>query len=131
MADYFSTVTLPNTYDLLAPDGAEVRILAILAAGSMAHFRLQANQVSRAVRHQTVEEIWYVLEGRGEMWRSWQGQEDITALSPGTSLTIPAGILFQFRAGADTSISVVSVTIPPWPGEDEAVIVDGKWPPAI
>ena len=131
MADYFSTVKLPNTYDLLAPDGAEVRILASLAAGSMAHFRLQAKQISRAVRHQTVEEIWYVLEGRGEMWRSWQGQEDITALSPGTSLTIPVGAMFQFRAGADTSISIVSVTMPPWPGEDEAVVVDGKWPPAV
>ena len=131
MADYFSTLKLPNTYDLRAPDGSEVRVLVSLAAGSMAHFRLQANQISHAVRHQTVEEIWYVLEGQGEMWRSSQGQEDITALSQGTSLTIPAGIAFQFRAFPDTSISVVAVTIPPWPGEGEAVIVAGKWPPAI
>jgi len=33
----------------------------------MAHFHLPAGQVSRAVRHRTVEEIWFVLSGRGEM----------------------------------------------------------------
>jgi hypothetical protein len=54
----FATGTLPDAYDVLAPDGSEVRILLALAGGSMAHFSLPAGKVSRAVRHMTVEEIW-------------------------------------------------------------------------
>lgn len=53
-----STMTLPRDFDVLAPDGSEVRILLALAGGSMSHFLLPPGQVSRAVRHRTVEEIW-------------------------------------------------------------------------
>lgn len=61
------------------------------------------------------------------MWRkSADGTEDITPLAPGTSLTIPVGTHFQFRAGND-GFSAFGVTVPPWPGEDEAVFVEGKW----
>ena len=90
-------LTLPNAYDVLAPDGSEVRILLSLDRGSMAHFQLHPGQVSRAVRHRSVEEIWYVVSGSGEMWQSSGGQEEIAALSAGTCLTIPVGVAFQFR----------------------------------
>src|SRR5271165_5959763 len=53
----FATMTLPDGHDAIAPDGSEVRVLLSLKGGSMAHFRLPAGQVSRAVRHRTVEEI--------------------------------------------------------------------------
>jgi mannose-6-phosphate isomerase-like protein (cupin superfamily) len=79
-------MTLPHDLDVLAPDGSEVRILLSLAGGSMAHFQLPAGRVSRAVRHRTVEEIWYVLSGQGEMWRSAGGQQQIVTLTPGTCL---------------------------------------------
>lgn len=52
-----STKRLPTAYDLLAPDGSEVRVLLSSNGGSMAHFQLPPGQVSRAVRHRTVEEI--------------------------------------------------------------------------
>ena len=70
-----SSMMLPADGDLVAPDGSEVRVLLSLEGGSMAHFRLAAGQVSRAVRHRSVEEIWYVLSGAGEMWRSHGGRE--------------------------------------------------------
>ncbi|HVZ08830.1 hypothetical protein [Rhodopila sp.] len=63
--DIGATKVLPPDCDVLAPDGAEVRVLLARAGGSMAHFRLPAGQVSRAVRHRTVEEIWYILSGTG------------------------------------------------------------------
>jgi mannose-6-phosphate isomerase-like protein (cupin superfamily) len=93
-----STMALPPDRDVLAPDGSEVRVLLALSGGSMAHFRVPPGQVSRAVRHRTVEEIWYVLSGQGEMWRSTDTQQDIVALAPGTCLTIPSGVTFQFRS---------------------------------
>ena len=120
-------MTLPHDLDVLAPDGSEVRILLSLAGGSMAHFQLPAGRVSRAVHHRTVEEIWYVLSGQGEMWRSAGGQQQIVTLTPGTCLTIPAGVDFQFRSQPAEALAAVAITMPPWPGDGEAEFVDGRW----
>jgi mannose-6-phosphate isomerase-like protein (cupin superfamily) len=124
-----STMTLPDAHDVLAPDGSEVRVLLALGGGSMAHFRLQAGQVSRAVRHRTVDEIWYVLSGSGEMWRSAGDHDETVLLASGTCLTIPAGTEFQFRSLGTEALAAVAVTMPPWFGDDEAEIVGGKWTP--
>ena len=110
-----------------APDGSEVRILLGLPRGGMAQFRLLPGQVSRAVCHRTVEEIWYVTEGRGRIWRKAEGREEVTELHPGLCLTIPLGTQFQFRAEAESALAVIGVTMPPWPGEDEAYPVEGPW----
>ncbi len=131
MTDTGATKTLPCDFDVLAPDGSEVRLLLSLPGGSMAHFRLPPGQTSLAVRHRSVEEIWYIVDGIGEMWRSVAGQEEIVRLSAGTSLTIPTSVSFQFRSGAEAALTAVAVTMPPWPGESEAEFVAGKWPPTV
>jgi mannose-6-phosphate isomerase-like protein (cupin superfamily) len=125
------TRTLGPDPDALAPDGSQVRLLAALEGGSFAHFTLPAGRVSAPVAHRTVEEIWYVVAGEGEVWRRFEDQESVTAVSPGVALTIPLGAHFQFRAGAATALSFVAVTMPPWPGPDEAFPVAGRWPPDI
>jgi len=127
----FETVTLPLSYDVLAPDGSEVRLLARMHGGGMAHFLLRTGQVSRAVRHRSVEEIWYVIGGQGEMWRSLDGRAEVTKLSPGMCLTIPVGTSFQFRASGSGPLAALAITMPPWPGDDEAVLVEGRWPPHV
>ena len=53
--------------------------------------------------------------------------ERIEALSPGASLTIPLGTAFQFRAEAGAPLSFVAITMPPWPGKDEALPAPGPW----
>ncbi len=116
--------------DLLAPDGSEVRVLCATERGSMALFTLPSGSISKPILHRSVEEIWYVLSGAGRMWRRLDDQEEITALAPGVSLTIPTGARFQFRCDSDVPLSVVGVTMPPWPGADEAVFVEGPWPPS-
>jgi len=123
----FATMRLPAEPTVAAPDGSDVRVLLALDAGSMAHFTLAAGTIARAVVHRTVEEIWYVVGGRGEMWRRQGDREDIVTLEQGICLTIPVGTLFQFRAAAEAELAIVAVTMPPWPGEDEAVFVDGRW----
>jgi mannose-6-phosphate isomerase-like protein (cupin superfamily) len=127
----FPAMTLPAAPDVLAPDGSEVRILLSLTGGSMAHFRLGPGQVSRAVRHRTVAEIWYILSGHGAMWRSAGGQEAVTSLAPGTCLSIEPGTAFQFRADTAEQLDAVAITMPPWPGEGEAEFVPGPWAPAV
>jgi mannose-6-phosphate isomerase-like protein (cupin superfamily) len=118
---------LPDAYDVLAPDGSEVRILAGSERGSMAHFTLPPGQVSLAVAHRSVEEIWYVIAGQGRMWRKTGDVETVTDLTPGLSLTIAVGTQFQFRNDGAEALKAVAVTMPPWPGMDEAVFVTGKW----
>lgn len=120
------TRVLPDKPDVVAPDGSDVRILLSLDRGSMAHFELAPGQTARAVRHQTVEEIWYCVSGMGEMWRKQGGEERVDTLSPGTCVTIPLGTHFQFRAG-DEGLAAVAVTMPPWPGDEEALFVEGVW----
>jgi mannose-6-phosphate isomerase-like protein (cupin superfamily) len=124
----FDTMRLPGARDVVAPDGSDVRILLRLSGGSMAHFELAGGRTSRAVAHRSVDEIWYVLSGRGEMWRSEPGREETTPLEPGSCLSIPAGTHFQFRSLGDGPLAAVAVTMPPWPGEDEAREVPGAWP---
>ncbi|GAB3359487.1 MULTISPECIES: cupin domain-containing protein [Giesbergeria] len=127
----FSTLHLPTDPTITAPDGSDVRVLLGLSGGGMAHFELAAGKVAKAVAHRTVEEVWFVLTGRGDMWRKQGDREEIIALQPGVCLTIPLGTHFQFRASASESVSAVAVTMPPWPGEDEAVFVSGPWQPSM
>jgi mannose-6-phosphate isomerase-like protein (cupin superfamily) len=119
--------TLPAAYDVLAPDGSEVRILASGERGSMAHFTLPPGQASVAVAHHTVEEVWYILDGEGEMWRKTGDDETVTTFRAGLSLTIPVGTHFQFRNTGAAALKALGVTMPPWPGMDEAYVVKGKW----
>ena len=117
----FETARLGSQPDARAPDGSDVRILLQLAGGGTAHFELGPGKVSRAVTHRTVEEIWYVLGGRGEMWRRQGERESVVALEAGVCLTIPLGTHFQFRSLGPGPLAAVAVTMPPWPGPDEAV----------
>ncbi len=127
----FETKTIGEKPDAIAPDGTAVRLLCQLPGGSFAHFELSAGAVSRAVAHRTVEEIWYFVSGRGEVWRGGEGVESVVAVQPGVCLTIPLGVSFQFRAGVDSPLAFVAATMPPWPGDDEALAVEGPWRPTV
>ncbi len=115
--------------DAIAPDGSEVRLLAKATRGSMAHFELAEGKTSKAMMHQTVEELWFITAGEGEMWQKSSLGEEVTALHPGLSLSIPMGTHFQFRATGEDALEAVAVTMPPWPGDCEAVEVQGRWTP--
>lgn len=113
--------------DVTAPDGSEVRILAATTRGSMAQFTLPQGSVSKAVAHRTVEEVWLVTHGTGRMWRKLGDAEVMADLRPGISVAIPVGAHFQFRNDGDEPLHCVGVTMPPWPGMDEAYEVEGVW----
>ena len=124
---YFQTKTLPSEITEVAPDGSNVRLLLGLESAVMAHYDLPPNRVSKAVKNRTVEEIWFFISGRGEMWRKQRDKEEIVTVEPGVCITIPLGTHFQFRTLGNESLEAVGVVIPPWPGPEEAVIVEGKW----
>ena len=106
----FTTMHLPSNPTVVAPDGSDVRVLLGLSAGSMAHFELPAGKVAQAVVHRTVGEVWFVLAGRGQMWRKQGQREEVVSLEHGVCLTIPVGTHFQFRASATEAVSAVAIT---------------------
>jgi mannose-6-phosphate isomerase-like protein (cupin superfamily) len=128
--DQFSTTFLSSKPDTMAPDGSEVRLLSRTQRGSMAHFALAPHAVSRAVAHKTVEEVWYFLRGKGRMWRRLGNAETTVHVGPGTSIGIPTGVHFQFRNDGGEPLEAIGVTMPPWPGADEAFEIPGVWEPS-
>ncbi len=121
------TTTLRDAF-VRAPDGSEIRPLLEVTRGGMSHCTLPPGGISHAVCHRTIEELWYILAGRGEMWRKQGDREEVVPALPGTCLSIPTGAHFQFRNTGDRPLEIVIATLPPWPGMDEAVRVDDHWP---
>ena len=126
---------------IIAPDGSEVRLLLTDEHGatrcSVVEVSIGPGAASRPVRHRTVEEAWYVVEGEGEVWRCPPDcsveKASPARVSAGDALVIPTGWAFQFRALPEAGLRFICVTMPPWPGMDEAVEVveGGPWPPTL
>lgn len=122
--------TRRTTQPITAPDGSAVHLLLDGRHGatrcSVVEVVLPAGAISRPVRHRTVEEVWYVLAGSGAVWRcppdADPPEAPAVAVAPGDALVIPTGWAFQFRADADSAapLCFLCITMPPWPGMDEA-----------
>ncbi len=123
----FQTRMLPERVDEVAPDGSDIRRLVRTEHASLVHVTLAPGRVSRAVAHRTVDELWYILSGTGELWRSLAGRQELVALNTGIAITLPAGTSFQFRALGSEPLAAVCVTVPPWPGDSEAAPAKGPW----
>lgn len=121
------TKKLSEKYDCLAPDQSEIRLLASTERASTVHCTLPPGKVSLAVAHRTVEEIWFFLEGEGEMWRKVGDDEEVTTVAAGVSLSIPVGAHFQFRNTGQVPLRFICMTTPPWHGEAEAYRVPDHW----
>lgn len=124
----FETKPLSGKPDAIALDGSEVRVLCGLSRGSLSVFTLPAHKVGRAVAHRTIEEVWFVVAGTGQMWRRLGDQEEVVTIETGVSLSIPTGTHFQFRCDGNDALTIVAAVMPPWPGDQEVYEVTGRWP---
>ena len=97
--------------------------------GGMIHAAVPPGQVNRATVHATVSEFWHVLSGEGQIWRRDASGEETTVLQGGVSIDIPVGTAFQYRCTGVDPLQFLCVTMPPWPGDTEATIIDGPWKP--
>ena len=125
------TTLLTENPDAKSPAGADIRFLMDSETGNMIHSTVPPQQINKATIHATVNEFWYVLEGHGEIWRDNGEESHVTTLVPGTSINIPAGTAFQYRNVSDVDLKFICITMPPWPGDEEATYVEGKWQPTV
>lgn len=123
----FDSIRQKQQPDYIAPDGSEIRLLLSLQGGGVCHCSLPVGNTSSAVKHKTVDEIWYTLSGEGEIWRKNDEQEEVTTVKPGMCISIPVGTSFQFRNTGSGALSFLITTMPPWPGAEEAVPVKQNW----
>jgi mannose-6-phosphate isomerase-like protein (cupin superfamily) len=126
----WSTIDLPDAFDYRASDGSELRRLLDCDQGDVAHLRLPTNSTTAPVCCRTVDQVWYVLEGEGEMWRSRDATDEAVPVGAGTCLTIPAGTTFQCRNLRLPPLELVIGTFPRLPGPGGAEVADGLWPPS-
>lgn len=120
---------LPEVADAKSPVGADIRFIMDGETGNMIHSTVPSGQVNRATIHETVSEFWYVLSGHGEIWRKNGVEERVTALVGGVSIDIPVGTAFQYRCLGAEPLRFICISMPPWPGDDEASHLDGIWQP--
>ena len=119
------------TPDARSPAGADIQFIMDGATGNMIHSTVPPRQINRATVHATVSEFWFVLEGAGEIWRKDAHDERVTRLEAGVSIDIPVGTAFQYRNIGDVDLKFICITMPPWPGDQEASHLGGAWEPTI
>lgn len=125
------TTRLPEKPDAKSPAGAEICFLMDGEGGNMIHSSVPPWQINRATVHKTVSEFWYIMEGEGEIWRDDGQESSVTSLVSGTAIDIPVGTAFQYRNISDKPLKFICITMPPWPGDEEAVYVEGIWEPTV
>ena len=131
MHEPFETKRLGAEANSTAPDGTAVRLLPRLARREHGAFRAPGRRrVARGDASHGRGDLVRAL-GRGSLWRRSRDTERIEPIGPGVAVTIPLGVAFQFRAEAAAPLAFLAVTMPPWPGTDEALAVKGPWTPTV
>jgi mannose-6-phosphate isomerase-like protein (cupin superfamily) len=123
--------SLPAQAHAKSPAGADIRFIMDGANGNMIHSTVPPGQTNRATIHATVSEFWYILDGKGEIWRKDGAEERVTKLVCGVSIDIPVGTAFQYRSLGDEPLRFICISMPPWPGDHEATHLDGPWEPTV
>ena len=123
------TRPFPSNPDGRSPAGAEIRYLMGGETGDMIHSTVPPGQVNRATVHATVSEFWHVLSGQGQIWRRDAAGEATTVLETGVSIDLPVGTAFQYRCDGNDPLQFICVTMPRWPGDEEATFIQGPWNP--
>lgn len=111
--------------DHIAPDGSEIRLLPQMDGGGACHCRLPDGKTSTAVKHRHVEEIWYCISGSGVI-RFKEIDKPVVelVLEKGTVLSIKPNVAFQFKNTGSEDLDILIITMPKWPGPEEAIYVE-------
>jgi mannose-6-phosphate isomerase-like protein (cupin superfamily) len=94
-------------------DGSTIRELHHTAEQSLAEATLEPGQATERHYHARTEEIYFLLEGEGEMEVDGERRH----VAPGDAVLIPAGARHQVRAG-DAQLRFLCCCAPPYSHDD-------------
>lgn len=119
--------------DNIAVDTSEIRKIFATGKASVVHCTLPPKAVSVAIRNLGIDEIWYFIGGQGEIWIKEEDEVkgERQKLGPGSCLTIPMGVHFQYRALGEDPMTILCVTMPPFQSQEENnEEVEAHWEPS-
>jgi mannose-6-phosphate isomerase-like protein (cupin superfamily) len=104
--------SLASAEPFTTKDGSTIRELHHTAAQSLAEATLEPGQATERHYHARTEEIYFLLEGEGEM----DVDGDRRRVVPGDAVLIPAGARHQIRAEAP--LRFLCCCAPPYSHDD-------------
>ena len=116
--------------DDTATDRAEIRKLFATEKASVVHCTLPPKATSVATRLLKTDEVWYFVGGQGEIWlrEEYEAEGREEKVSPGTCLTIPMGVHFQYRNIGEDSLTFLCVTMPAFESNEADISeVEAHW----
>ena len=111
--------SLADAESFVTADGSTIRELFGLPTGgvehqSLAEATLAPGQATQRHYHRASEEIYFVLDGEGEMELDGERRQ----VSPGDAVAIPAGSWHELRAEGDRPLRILCCCTPPYRHED-------------
>ena len=111
--------SLADAESFVTADGSTIRELFGLPTGgvehqSLAEATLAPGQATQRHYHRASEEIYFVLDGDGEMELDGERR----AVSAGDAVAIPAGAWHELRAEGDRPLRILCSCAPPYRHED-------------
>ena len=100
-------------------DGSTIRSLldrsnAPVAHQSLAEATIEAGETTARHHHRESEEIYYLVEGAGEM----EIDGERARVAAGDAILIPPGAWHQIRADAGEPVRLLCACAPPWRRDD-------------
>ncbi len=101
-------------------DGSEIRELlahrnSCIEKQSLAEARLSPGQQTERHYHKLTEEIYYILEGNGEMV---MGDADQRLVTPGDAIAIPPGLMHTIKNNGDVVLKFLCCCAPAYEHDD-------------
>jgi mannose-6-phosphate isomerase-like protein (cupin superfamily) len=111
--------SLADAESFVTADGSTIRELFGLPTGgvekqSLAEATLAPGQATRRHYHRGSEEIYFVVDGEGEMELDGGRRR----VGPGDAIAIPAGAWHELRAEGDRPLRILCCCAPPYRHED-------------
>jgi mannose-6-phosphate isomerase-like protein (cupin superfamily) len=95
-------------------DGSTIRELVHTERQSLAEATLEPGQATERHYHAATEELYFVLEGRGEL----EVEGDRQPLGPGEAVLIPPGARHEIRNAGEGTLRFLCCCAPPYRHED-------------
>ncbi len=107
-------------------DGSEIRELlahrnSCIQKQSLAEARVAPGQKTTPHFHRATEEIYYILEGQGEMWLGEESHD----VGPGDAIAIPPGMVHTIKNTGTATLRFLCCCAPAYE-HDDTVLVEGE-----